>query len=162
MQTEIEKTLCKQIKALQTKVEGWKAQDAEGNRLLAKERAKIEELTVEKENICTNLTNEALRLVDVCDERQATITEQADYITKEKALTARYFRELEGLRADKINMQATITELEGYLNLMEKNSFHHNKPYMVCVPKEIWNRVFRATRNRPRSTIRAMSEQEGK
>ena len=42
METNLQ--LLKEKEDLQDKVEGWKAQDAEGNRLLAKERAKVEEL----------------------------------------------------------------------------------------------------------------------
>jgi len=49
--------------------------DYRGQSLIRSLQAKVDELTVEKENIHTNLTNEALRLVDVCDERQAIITE---------------------------------------------------------------------------------------
>ena len=45
----------KVIADLKAKVDGWKAQDAEGNRLLAKERAKVEELTAENRQLNTSL-----------------------------------------------------------------------------------------------------------
>ena len=37
-----------------------------------------------------------------------------------------------------------IDELETALALLDKNNFQHAKPYMVCVPTEVWRKVFPA------------------
>ena len=40
--------------------------------------------------------------------------------------------------------QQIESELEGRLTLLENNNFPHAKPYMVCVPVEVWRKAFPA------------------
>lgn len=66
--------------------------------LLAAMVAKVEEQQAEKENVCTNLTNEALRLVDVCNERQAKVEElqaKVEELEHELALAEECIADLE-------------------------------------------------------------------
>jgi chromosome segregation ATPase len=39
-------------------------------------------------------------------------------------------------------LQAKVEKLTARLDLLEANNFQHSKPYMVCVPKEIWAVAF--------------------
>jgi len=41
-------------------------------------------------------------------------------------------------------LQSKVDELEAALALLDKNNFQHAKPYMVCVPTEVWRKVFPA------------------
>ena len=44
-----------------------------------------------------------------------------------------------------ISLQEKTEELEANIKLLENNSFHHAKPYMVCVPSEVWAKIFSPT-----------------
>jgi hypothetical protein len=46
------------------------------------------------------------------------------------------------LADDALKLQAKVEELTARLNLLEANNFKHSKPYMVCVPREIWAVAF--------------------
>ena len=39
-------------------------------------------------------------------------------------------------------LKAKVEALTARLDLLEANNFQHSKPYMVCVPKEIWAVAF--------------------
>ena len=87
-------------------------------------QAKVDELTVEKENIHTNLTNEALRLVDVCEERQATITEL-------RAKVEEQIDQIEGATAaiDRSNARekALLAKVEELTDALEQASLNFNR-----------------------------------
>jgi chromosome segregation ATPase len=42
------------------------------------------------------------------------------------------------------DLQAEVEKLEAALALLDKNTFQHAKPYMVCVPTKVWRKVFPA------------------
>lgn len=106
------------------KVEGWKAQDAEGNRLLAKERAKVEELTAENADSKREAESLAMALwrrhyqetspdFELCDTTAGVIT-QIDN------MTAGVIQNNENQCAVIISLQAKIEELTALAEPMTK------------------------------------------
>lgn len=106
------------------KVEGWKAQDAEGNRLLAKERAKVDELTAENADSKREAESLAMALwrrhyqetspdFELCDTTAGVIT-QIDN------MTAGVIQNNENQCAVIISLQAKIEELTALAEPMTK------------------------------------------
>jgi len=113
---------------------------------LAREKAEIQARVEELEGKLRyeqNLKSEYLAMLgkrdSIAADRQRLVEDlESDKKTLDLVIKTQAKIESESYK----RLQAKVEELTARLNLLEANNFQHSKPYMACVPIEIWAVAF--------------------